>query len=204
MNRYCTDWKRRSTFFSLIFIMSLAAGIVAFGQQKVGGNDPASKDPTYRIQPNDTLEIFVWKEPDLTRKVLVRPDGKISFPLVQDLHAAGSSPGELKKEIEVKLKEYLTSPNVTVIVDNIQSYKVFVVGKVQKPGSILTEKPITVLQALSLAGGFQDYAKQADITVLRSQAGQNYVLPFDYRQVTKGRRPEENIVLNSGDVVVVP
>jgi polysaccharide biosynthesis/export protein len=184
----------------------LGFGIVSYAQQKGNGPNPGTNtsDAVYTIQPNDTLEIFVWKEPDLTRKVLVRPDGRISFPLIQDLQAAGSSPDELKNRIEGKLKEYLTSPNVTVIVDNIQSYKVFVVGKVQKPGSILAEKPITVLQALSLAGGFQDYAKQASITILRNSGGQNFVLPFDYREVTRGKKPEENIVLRSGDVVVVP
>lgn len=188
--------------FLLALFITLA--IPLYGQQKTMTADPLGKDPVYVIQPNDTLEIFVWKEPELTRKVLVRPDGRISFPLVQDLQAAGISPGDLKNTIELKLKEYLTSPNVTVIVDNIQSYKVFVVGKVQKPGSILTEKPITVLQALSLAGGFQDYAKQADITVLRNAGGQNFVLQFDYRNVVRGRKPDENIMLHSGDVVVVP
>jgi polysaccharide export outer membrane protein len=187
-------------------VAALLMGFTATGQgqQKVSSSDPGSKDPVYVIQPNDTLEIFVWKEADLTRKVLVRPDGRISFPLVQDLQAAGVTPEQLKNRIESKLKEYLTSPNVTVIVENIQSYKVFVVGKVQKPGSILAEKPITVLQALSLAGGFQDYAKQADITVLRNSGGQDFVLQFDYRNVTRGRKPEENILLRSGDVVVVP
>src|SRR6058998_572722 len=115
--------------------------------------------PLYVIQPNDILEIFVWKEPDLTRKILVRPDGRISFPLVQDLQAGGISPTELKDRIEKKLKEYIGSPNVTIIVEAIQSYKVFVTGKVQKPGSILVEKPVTVLQALAMAGGFQEFAK---------------------------------------------
>ena len=203
MNRYRIFLERKPRSAMLVLALFLLGGGVAAGQQKLS-NDPAADDSTYIIQPKDTLEIFVWKEPDLTRKVLVRPDGKISFPLVQDMQAAGSSPGELKSRIEGKLKEYLTSPNVTVIVDNIQSYKVFVVGKVQKPGSILTEKPITVLQALSLAGGFQDFAKQAEITILRSNNGKNYVMPFDYREVTRGRKPEENIVLSSGDVVVVP
>jgi polysaccharide biosynthesis/export protein len=186
-----------------LILASLAvANSNAFAQQKAAAG--SVNETSYVIQANDTLEIFVWKEPDLTRKVLVRPDGKISFPLVQDLQAAGTSPDELKRRLEVKLQEFLTSPNVTVIVENIQSYKVFVVGKVQKAGSILTEKPITVLQALSLAGGFQDYAKQTEITILRSMGGQNYVLQFDYRGVTRGKKAEENILLKSGDVVVVP
>ena len=164
----------------------------------------ARLEPLYTIQPNDMLEIFVWKEPELTRKVLVRPDGRISFPLVQDLRAAGISPGELKAQIEDRLKEYLKSPNVTIIVDAINSYRVYVVGKVQKPGSLTIEKPITVLQALALAGGFQDYAKDAEMTIIRNYGKENIVYEFNYKDVVKGKRPEQNILLRSGDVVVVP
>lgn len=161
-------------------------------------------EPLYIIQPNDVLEIFVWKEPDLTRKVLVRPDGRISFPLVQDMQAAGISPGELKERIEARLKEYLSAPNVTVVVDAIMSYRIYVIGKVQKPGIQTIEKPVTVLQALTLAGGFQDYAKDAEIVVIRKQAGENQLFDFNYKDVIKGRKAEQNILLRTGDVVVVP
>lgn len=160
--------------------------------------------PLYVIQPNDLLEIFVWKEPELTRKVLVRPDGRISFPLVQDLLAAGVSPGELKARIEQKLSEYIESPSVTVIVDAIQSYRIYVTGKVQKPGGITVEKPITVLQALTMAGGFQDYAKDTEMTVIRNYGNENIVFKFNYRDVIQGKNPQQNIFLRSGDVVVVP
>ncbi len=204
MIRYSANFKAKSAGFSLILALLLGLGATAYGQQKVVGGNATPKDKIYLIQPNDTLEIFVWKEPELTRKVLVRPDGMISFPLVQDLPAAGVSPGDLKSSIELKLKQYLTSPNVTVIVDNIQSYKVFVAGKVQKPGGIIAQEPITVLQALSIAGGFQDYAKQSNITILRNTGGQNFVLEFDYPNVIRGKKAEENIILQSGDVVVVP
>ncbi len=173
--------------------------------------NPASKDsaeartePLYIIQPNDMLEVFVWKEPDLTRKVLVRPDGRISFPLVQDLQAAGITPGQLKEQIEDKLKDYLKSPNVTIIVEAINSYRVYVVGKVQKPGVMTIEKPISVLQAVALAGGFQDYAKDSEMAVIRNMGKDNLVFEFNYREVIKGRKPEQNILLRSGDVVVVP
>jgi polysaccharide export outer membrane protein len=204
MIRYSVNFRAKSFGYGLILAGVMGLGSVSYGQQKAMGTSSPSKDKVYLIQPDDTLEIFVWKEPELTRKVLVRPDGRISFPLVQDLQAAGVSPGELKSSIELKLKEFLTSPNVTVIVDNIQSYKVFVAGKVQKPGSIVVQEPITVLQALSLAGGFQDYAKQSNITILRSSGGQNFVLEFDYPNVIRGRKADENIILQSGDVVVVP
>ncbi len=161
-------------------------------------------DPLYVIQPNDILEIFVWKEPELTRKVLVRPDGRISFPLVQDLQAAGISPGELKDKIEEKLKEFLSAPNVTVIVDAIQSYRIFVIGKVQTPGAMSIEKPITVLQSLALAGGFQDYADESGITIIRNTGTLSFIFRFNYKDVVQGRRSEQNIFLRAGDVVVVP
>jgi polysaccharide biosynthesis/export protein len=164
----------------------------------------AAQEPLYVIQPNDLLEVFVWKEPELTRKVLVRPDGRISFPLVQDLQAAGLNPGELKVQVEKKLSEFLSAPEVTVIVDAIKSYQVYVLGKVQKPGSMSVEKPVTVLQALALAGGFQDYAKDAEMTVIRTQGKDHIVFDFNYRDVIKGKKAEQNILLKSGDVVVVP
>jgi polysaccharide biosynthesis/export protein len=158
----------------------------------------------YIIQPDDILEIFVWKEPELTRKVRVRPDGRISFPLVQDLQAAGLNPGELKTQVEKKLSDFLTSPEVTIIVDTILGYKIYVEGKVQKPGSFTVEKPVTVLQALTLAGGFQDYAKKTEITITRTIGKDNTVYKFNYSDVIKGKKAEQNIILKPGDVVVVP
>ncbi len=183
-------------------LLALLLTVSGFAQQPA---PPASApQPLYVIQANDILEIFVWKEPELTRKVLVRPDGRISFPLVQDLMAAGISPGELKEQIEKRLKEFLAAPNVTVIVDSIQSYRVYVVGKVQKPGMVSAEKPITVLQALALAGGFQEYAKDSEIMVLRNSALENVAFDVNYKDVVRGKKPEQNITLRSGDVVVVP
>jgi polysaccharide export outer membrane protein len=187
---------------SACLLFCLLALQVAAAQEKAASTP--RPEPLYVIQPNDLLEIFVWKEPDLTRKVLVRPDGCISLPLVQDLPAAGANPTELKERIEARLKEYLPAPNVTVVVEAIQSYRVYAVGKVQKPGSIIVEKPITVLQALSLAGGFQDYAKDDEIAVIRTTGNESTVFEFNYKEVIRGRKPEQNIFLRSGDVVVVP
>ncbi|MEJ2111857.1 MAG: polysaccharide export protein [Acidobacteriota bacterium] len=150
------------------------------------------------------LEIFVYKEPELTRKVLVRPDGRISFPLVQDLQAAGINPGELKDRIENELQTYLNAPSVTVIVDAIQSYRIFVVGKVQNPGAYMSEKPITVLQSLAFAGGFQEFADESGMTIVRTSGGKSTVMGFNYKNVIKGKNTEQNIYLKSGDVVVVP
>jgi polysaccharide biosynthesis/export protein len=187
-------------FLAMIVFTGALAG------QTPDANKPVQPetDPIYIIQPNDVLEIFVWREAELTRKVLVRPDGRISFPLVQDLQAAGLTPGTLKTQIEKRLGDFLNAPEVTVIVEAILSYKIFVLGKVQKPGSVNVEKPVTVLQALALAGGFQDFAKDEEITIIRTQGKSHTVFAFNYRDVIKGRKTEQNIVLRSGDVVVIP
>lgn len=195
------------TIFALCVFMAPTSAVTYQNPQKKAEVVPAPEarpEPLYVIQPNDILEVFVWKEPDLTRKVLVRPDGRISLPLVQDLVAAGISPGELKLKIQASLKDYLNAPNVTVVVDTIQSYRVYVVGKVQKPGAMVVEKPISVLQALALAGGFQDYANSSEITVIRNQGTETIVFKFNYKDVIQGKSPEQNILLRSGDVVAVP
>jgi polysaccharide export outer membrane protein len=176
--------------------------------QNASGEPAAAAAPpvagTYIIQPSDVLEIFVWKEPDLSRKSAVRPDGRISFPLIQDLVAAGHTAEDLKKEIEMRLTEYVTRPNVTVLIDTIQGHRLFVIGKVQRPGPLVTEKPLTVLQALTLAGGFLEYAKSDEITIIRNAGENSEVLKFSYPEVIKGRKAAENVFLKPGDVVVVP
>jgi len=178
--------------------------VFAQGTQRTGESNPGSDTPQYIIQPNDLLEIVVWGEPDISRMVLVRPDGRISLPLVQDLQASELTPVELKEQMENRLKEYVDSPNVTVIVEKIQSYKVYVIGEIQKPGGILVEKPITVLQALTLAGGFQEYADESEIRIVRTTGREHLVFEFNYKDVIKGKKAEQNIALRSGDVVVVP
>jgi len=203
--------KYRAAFF-LMFCFAFVSSIPAQKKGKQDGNgktvvaepaEPASA-PLYVIQPNDVLEIFVWKEQDLTRKVFVRPDGRISVPLVQDMQAAGLSPKELKDEIEKKLNAFIEEPNVTIIVDAIQSYKVYVTGKVQKPGPVLAEKPVSVLQAIAMAGGFQDYANQSGISIIRKYPSESILFRFDYNEVAQGKKPEQDIYLRSGDVVLVP
>jgi polysaccharide export outer membrane protein len=182
--------------------------IPALAQKNAPAGTPDGQlaaDPSkYVIRPNDVLEIFVWKEPDLSRKSVVRPDGRISFPLLQDLDAAGLTPEQLKKVIEDQLKDYINSTNVTVMVDSVTGYVIYVVGKVQRPGAVTADKPITVLQALTLAGGFLEYAKDGEISVIRSGAKGNETFRFDYKSVIKGKTPAQNIFLRPGDVVVVP
>jgi polysaccharide biosynthesis/export protein len=179
--------------FSLLLVLAVQMGAAE-----------SRPEPLYVIQPNDVLEIFVWKEPDLTRKVLVRPDGRVSFPLVQDMQAAGISPGELKVQVEKKLSEFLSAPEVTIIVEAINSYRVYVLGKVQRPGAVSIEKPVTVLQALALAGGFQEFARDQEMTVIRTAGNENFTFDFNYRDVIKGKKHEQNILLRSGDVVIIP
>ena len=158
----------------------------------------------YIIQPNDVLDIFVWKDATLSRKVVVRPDGRISFPLIQDMQAAGMNPTQLKEKIEESLKQYIDVPNVTVIVDAIQSYKVFVTGKVAKPGEIPSVKPISVLQALAIAGGFTEFASPTEIVVIRNTGEDSVLYRFNYPEVIKGKNFSQNMLLRTGDVVVVP
>jgi len=185
--------------FFLLFIILLPA---LFAQTPE--RTESSTLPLYVVQPNDLLKIFVWKQPDMSGPVLVRPDGRISLPLVQDIQAAGRTPAELKQKIEESLKEYLEFPTVTVIVEAIQSYKVFVTGQVAKPGPIMTEKPISVLQAIALAGGFLPVSRPAETVIVRSTSDGSTLFRFNYPDVIKGEHFNQNIILKTGDVVVVP
>lgn len=190
------------TILALFLLGPLPA--LAQGDPGAQESNSTSDRPEYIIKPNDLLEIVVWGEPDISRTVLVRPDGRISLPLVQDLLASELTPVELKEQIENRLQEFIDSPNVTVIVTAIQSYKVYVIGKIQNPGGIVVEKPITVLQALTLAGGFQEYADESEISIVRTSGLEHLVFEFNYKDVIKGKKSEQNITLQSGDVVIVP
>jgi polysaccharide export outer membrane protein len=165
---------------------------------------PATTDPAYQIGPEDVLDISVWKEPDVSRVVPVRPDGRISLPLINDVQASGMSPQQLAKTISEKLHKYLNDPQVTVIVTQINSQRVYVVGEVLKAGAFPLTPGMTVLQALSSAGGFTTFADVKKIHVMRLSEGKHIELPFNYRDVLKGDNPDQNIKLEPGDTVVVP
>lgn len=158
----------------------------------------------YLMGPEDTLEIAVWKEESLQREVLVRPDGMISFPLLGDLQAAGRTPSQLKAEITKKLKKYIPAPVVTVMVVKVAGYKIYVIGQVKKAGQFQVGRYLDVMQALALAGGLTPFASENNIIILRRKNGRETVLGFEYAAVKKGRKLDQNIVLESGDVVVVP
>jgi len=157
------------------------------------------------IGTGDVLAINVWKEPEVSRVVPVRSDGRISLPLVGEIQAGGRTPKQLETEISAKLKDYVSEPEVTVIVQEIKSQKFNVLGMVMKPGSYVLTNPTTVLDAIAMAGGFRDFAKQKDIYVLRRAADGNQTrLPFNYKDVVKGHKSSQNVALQSNDTVVVP
>lgn len=163
-----------------------------------------STDPDYKIGPLDLLRIDVWKEPDISRTVPVRPDGKISLPLLSDMQAAGLTAAELYVRIAEGLKEYITNPQVTVGVSEINSRRVYITGEVTHPGALPLLPNMTVLQALSSAGGFTQFAKLKSIYVLRTENGKKVKYPFSYKEVVGGRKQEQDIELLPGDVIVVP
>lgn len=165
----------------------------------------ATDDATYIIGVDDVLSINVWKEPEISRVVPVRSDGKISLALVGEVTAGGKTPKDLKAEIAEKLKSFISEPEVTVIVQEMRSKKFNVMGMVGRPGSFPLTSSMTVLDGLALAGGFRDFAKKKAIYVLRKKAdGAEQRLPFNYNDVIKGKNSEQNVRLMPGDTVVVP
>jgi polysaccharide export outer membrane protein len=166
---------------------------------------PADAQSDYVIGADDVLAIDVWNEKEISRSVTVRLDGAISLPLVGEVQAASKTPQQLEKEIATKLHAYISDPEVTVIVQQMMSKRFNVLGEVMKPGSYLLTNSTTVLDAIALAGGFRDFAKQKAIYVLRHNAdGTETRLPFNYRDVVKGKKVEQNIKLEARDSVVVP
>jgi polysaccharide export outer membrane protein len=199
------------TTIVLLLCALCASAVTLSGQQPAQPEKPPAG--AYIIQPNDLLSIFVFSHPELSReRVVVQPDGLVSTPLVQSVQAAGLTPAQLKVALEKRITEgkLIDLPAVTVTLEAIQSYRIYIIGKVQKPGILAYEKPLTVLQALAMAGGFQDYAKKKEITIIRSAALQSAAAQkekkfnFNYEEVVgKESKTDQNIYLESGDVVDV-
>jgi polysaccharide export outer membrane protein len=194
----------------------LAAGVIAqtsnapkteVGSEKAEKPAEAAPGPQassdYIIGADDSLHISVWKEPDLTETLPVRPDGKISMPLLNDVPAAGLTPLQLKDSITEKLKKYIADPRVTVVVTAMNSQRVFVTGEVVHSGPMVLLPHMTVLQALAQAG-FTQFANPKGIYLLRTENGKQVKLPFNYKEVVKGNHQEQNIALKPGDTIVVP
>lgn len=179
-----------------------------FQQEEAGAVEPAqagsSADAGYQIGPEDTLEISVWREEGLQREVIVRPDGMVSFPLAGDVMAAGKTAEQVAKEIKKRLAKYMPDPVVSVSVNKVAGYKIYVLGEVAKPGEFTVGRYVDVMQALTLAGGLTPYASENGIKILRRENGKEVVLPFRYSAARDGDSLGQNIMLRSGDVVVVP
>ena len=164
----------------------------------------AQDDMAYQIQPGDILEISVWNEENLLKQVLVRPDGGMSFPLVGNVQAAGKSVVELQSVVTQKLSRYIPDPVVTVSTQQLGGNKIYVIGKVAKSGEMTANRNMDVVQALSVAGGMTPYAAANKIKILRRTNGKLTAIPFKYGDIEKGDNLQQNIILQSGDVVVVP
>ena len=162
------------------------------------------EDDNYVIGPEDVLAVFIWKEPELSQTVSVRPDGKISLPLLNDLMASGYTTQQLKERIRNSLKQYIAEPNVTVIVQSARSQKASILGEVARPGTYFINGPTTLVQLISLAGGFRDFADTNKIAVIRQENGKPVKFKFNYRDFSKGKYLEQNIQIKPGDIVVVP
>ena len=164
----------------------------------------ALNDAEYKIGPQDVLRIDVWKEAEVSRAVPVRPDGKISLPLLNDVQAAGLTPMQLSTVIADGLKKFMNDPQVTVSVSEINSRRIYVTGEVARAGAFPLLPNMTVLQALSSSGGFTQFAKLKNIYVLRIEDGKQVKHPFNYKDAVNGKKPEQNVLLQPGDVIVVP
>src|ERR1700730_7784631 len=191
-NRVLFSMKR---VVKLLLVFALA-GAHAFAADSV----PAG----YRLQPGDLLQVVVWKETDLQSEVLIRPDGGISFALAGDMKAAGRTTDELRQELETRVRKLVPGAVVTVSVKAANGNRVFVIGKVNKPGDFALNRPIDVMQAISLAGGITPFASADRIRVIHREGARQSSIRFRYSQVAKGRNLEQNILLQSGDTVIVP
>jgi polysaccharide export outer membrane protein len=163
-----------------------------------------AQDATYAVQPGDILKVSVWKEPQLQDPILIRPDGGFSFPLVGEVDARGKTIAQIQVIVTQRLSKYISDPVVSVSVTEIKGNKVYVIGQVTKPGEFIVNPRVDVMQALSMAGGMTAFASLSNIIILRRSGTTQTALHFDYTDVAKGRKLEENIQLQSGDVVVVP
>jgi polysaccharide biosynthesis/export protein len=183
-------------------IVSIVTGLMWLTLSGLGNAQQAVE--AYTVKPGDMLLVAVWKEPDLQGPVLVRPDGTFTIPLAGEVDARGKSVTELQKLVSAKLAKFISDPVVTISVQEVRGNKVYVIGQVNKPGDFIVNPQVDVMQALSMAGGTTTFASLGDIKILRRTDGTQKAIQFDYAEVLKGKRLEQNIQLQAGDVVVVP
>jgi len=203
-------------------LLSMSLAVLALGQSPAGSttgdpqaqhvSSPTSDDPasaahsnSYTIGNDDVLAISVWKEAELTKSIPVRSDGKISLPLIGEIQAAGRTPLQLEGEISSKLQSFITAPQVTVIVEKVNSKKFNILGEVTKPGSYPISQASTVMDAIALAGGFRDFAKKSGVYILRKGGdGRETKITFNYKDFIKGKNTDQNIQIAPNDTIIVP
>ncbi len=196
----------RTSFIPLLFALSMLFTACASSTRTTS---PADAENTavpkeYVIGPEDVLEISVWQNQDVSRVVSVRPDGKISLPLLQDIQAAGLTAAELKDVIKRDLKPYIGTPEVTVIVQQINSWRIYVQGEVHNPGVYPIRSRTTLSQAISMVGGFTEFAKKSRIQIVRERGDKKEIIPIDYNLILNGKSPTQDIYLKPGDTIIVP
>ena len=195
----------------LFFIIMCGIGFLhqSMAADKTGASSTETKkeivsDPSYIIGPMDVLEIQVWKEPDFSRQVLVRLDGKITLPLIGDITASGMNTMGLKALLAEKLEDFVSKPEVTVIVLESHSKNFYIVGMINRPGTYPLNPDMTMLQAISVAGGLAEWADKDSIRIIRRSEGKEEIIPFDYDKVITGKKLEQNILLKPNDTIIVP
>ena len=201
------------TLVGLLALAIVSVGSAATQQPPVVA-PPASVAPAipegvkpsedYVIGAEDVLVVVFWRDKDMSTEVVVRPDGKITLPLLNDIPAAGLTPEQLREKVVAAAARYIEDPAATVVVKQINSRKVFITGQVGKPGSYNLSGPMTVLQLIAMAGGLGEFARRKEIVIIRTEAGRQVSLPFDYEAVSKRSKLQQNILLKPGDAIVVP
>jgi polysaccharide export outer membrane protein len=194
----------RALIYRVLLLLATVGGVSVLGGEITPAALASQVDPEYRLGAEDVMLISVWKDEQLTREVVVRPDGMFSFPLIGDIQAEDRTVDQIRTDLVQRLTKYIPNANVSVAVTKVVSYKVYVVGRVNKPGEYLIGHYTDVLQALSLAGGLTPFAAENDIKVMRRMGREQHAIPFRYGDIRKGRELEQNIILQRGDVVMVP
>lgn len=196
---------QRRVGWAIFVVMVWTSGCALLsGDGRSGTATDATKEQSYILGPEDVLTISVWKDEHLTKEAVVRPDGMISFPLVGDVQAADRTVEEVRADLTKQLSKFIPNPHVSVAVTKLLSYRIYVLGRVNKPGEYMVGHRTDVLQALSLAGGVTPYAAENDIKIMRRDRGEQRVFEFRYGDAKKGKDLAQNIVLQRGDVVMVP
>jgi polysaccharide export outer membrane protein len=158
----------------------------------------------YVIGPDDVLTVMFWREKDMSSDVIVRPDGKITLPLINDVQAAGLTTEQLRDKLTAEAARFIEDPSATVVLKQLNSRKVFITGEVSKPGPYVLTAPVTILQLISMAGGLQEFAHRKEIVIMRSENGKQVTIPFDYTAIARKSKPQQNIMLKPGDTIIVP